>query len=523
MACVTTFVGMSRLSREKVVADLDADVVDDADEADGGEWAGPRTLARPTAFSSHTSAVRIAMPRDDGRGGAGAARSARRGGMPGSAADTIARRESADAASMAERMRDKVLAHLERSTQLSEHAASKATSANKQYTSVMGEIASGYDLEELPEATLAAATERCNEDPRCQGFSFAAAIPDTRRALRVVLKTSRIASPKPGHWSWIRPIQAEARTRVDPHAHVRGAAGGAAAGGGAAAAADGRRDVTLVTQTSVDRLWMLKKLCDVWPGPVSAAVFVVGNQMADASVELERSRCAKQGHVAYIQGRSSDHYPVNALRNKAREWVSTSHWLVTDVDLWPSDGTYDVLLRLLDEDWAKDARTAVVVPAFATRHKELKRMPSTLSGLARCIGKRECYAFKGYPGAIPAHHLTTNYPYWWHETTIKSRPVEAYKVPCFDTMVYEPYVMVPAAKSTPLFDERFTGAPRARREGVRAGALRRGGRARRRERAGLTTPLGRRARPPRRLRLRLRRTLPSFRRAPQRTTRVRQE
>lgn len=367
----------------------------------------------------------------------------------------------------AERMRNEIVKHFEKTAQLRPAGTQPSELSAPKYSHVTGEIARGYDLLVMHEATLSAGIERCTEDPRCQGLSFAAAVPDTKRALEIVLKTSRIASPHPGYWSWVKPISMglpEGRRKV-PRVAMIPPGGGFASGGSSALGSIGGElrprealDITIVTQTSMDRIWMLKKLCDLWDGPVSAAVFVVGNQMADATAEMERSMCARKGHVAYMQGKHSDNYPVNALRNKARQWVRTSHWLLTDIDLWPNEGAYGTLLRLLREPWAAQAKTAIVVPAFATRHHDVKRLPLQLEALAKCIGRRECYCFKGYPGAIPAHHLTTNYPYWWHQTTRPAGESSAYKVPCFDTIVWEPYTLLPNTKATPLFDERFNGA-----------------------------------------------------------------
>jgi hypothetical protein len=338
--------------------------------------------------------------------------------------------------SAAERLRDEIVKHLQTTSRVRPAAGVERKAAK--YSSASGEIARGYDLAVLRDTTLDAATERCSEDPHCQGLSFAAAIPATKRALEtIVLKASRIASPKSGYWSWLKPMPTGL-----PDALVDGSPA---------------LDITLVTQTSVERLWMLKKLCAAWDGPVSAAVYVTGNQLAIATAKIEGSACARRGHVAYVQGKPTEQYPINALRNKALQWLTTSHWLLTDVDLWPSQGARATLLCLLREPWAAAPKTAIVVPAFATRHHDIRRMPATLETLAKCIGKRECHSFKGYPGAIAAHHLTTNYPYWWHQTTQPAESARAYKVPCFDTMVWEPYTLVPNLKSTPLFDERFTG------------------------------------------------------------------
>ena len=40
--------------------------------------------------------------------------------------------------------------------------------------------------------------------------------------------------------------------------------------------------------------------------------------------------------VPYLD--TSDHYPINKLRNIAIERVATSHYLMTDIDLFPAGG-----------------------------------------------------------------------------------------------------------------------------------------------------------------------------------------
>ncbi|KAJ1636836.1 glycosyl-transferase for dystroglycan-domain-containing protein [Pavlovales sp. CCMP2436] len=316
------------------------------------------------------------------------------------------------------------------------------------------------DFAVLPKATpLVAAEARCSKDPLCQGLSFRAAVPDTR-TLEVVLKPSQIASPKAGHWSLAKPISASPAGTWAPRFPVRPArppARNASGGGGGAPAVVTRLDITLVTQTSVDRVWMLRHLCDIWGGPVSAAIYVTGD-LAGPTAEMKSSACAgKGGSTSFVQGSQSDQYPVNVLRNKAVQGVKTSHWMLIDVDLWPSDKAYATLRKAIQQSWALSPKTALIVPAFATRYRDPKQMPSTLKSLARCIGQRACYSFKGYPNAIPAHHLTTNYPHWWHQTFRPLGKAEVYKVPCFDTEVWEPYTLLPKAKTTPRFDERFDG------------------------------------------------------------------
>lgn len=48
---------------------------------------------------------------------------------------------------------------------------------------------------------------------------------------------------------------------------------------------------------------------------------------------------------------------------------------------------------------------------------------------------------------------STWYRRWW-KTAADDGP---YKVPCFDSIRYEPYVLVPRGGETPAFDEEFVG------------------------------------------------------------------
>ena len=50
-------------------------------------------------------------------------------------------------------------------------------------------------------------------------------------------------------------------------------------------------------------------------------------------------------------------------------------------------------------------------------------------------------------------HTSTWYRRWW-KTAADDGP---YKVPCFDSIRYEPYVLVPRGGETPAFDEEFVG------------------------------------------------------------------
>lgn len=56
-------------------------------------------------------------------------------------------------------------------------------------------------------------------------------------------------------------------------------------------------------------------------------------------------------------------YPYNKLRNIALSKITTSHFWVMDMDMWPCDGLYESLHQL-DSRFLNDDRLAVIVPSF---------------------------------------------------------------------------------------------------------------------------------------------------------------
>ena len=77
----------------------------------------------------------------------------------------------------------------------------------------------------------------------------------------------------------------------------------------------------------------------------------------------------------------SDDYPYNKLRNMAREKISTSHFWVMDMDMWPSSNLYDTLLNL-DRRYLEDENLAVIVPSF-----EYKKEDESCQDFEMCVSK----------------------------------------------------------------------------------------------------------------------------------------
>ena len=80
-------------------------------------------------------------------------------------------------------------------------------------------------------------------------------------------------------------------------------------------------------------------------------------------------------HLNYSEG----FYPINTMRNLAIESISTTHCLVADVDMFPSNGLESSIDQYAEE--LCDHRNLVVVPTF-----QYKEHPS----LKKCYKEGEC-------------------------------------------------------------------------------------------------------------------------------------
>ncbi|KAH8074178.1 hypothetical protein JL720_10734 [Aureococcus anophagefferens] len=192
--------------------------------------------------------------------------------------------------------------------------------------------------------------------------------------------------------------------------------------GGCSDATHTRLDVTLVTQCSVDRLWVVKKLCERWHGPLSLAV---GSAPDGEPVERLRGRArdymalCTERHVAVVVAPLRP-YPVNALRNRAWAMATTSHVLLLDVDFWPSVGARRRIvgaLRALPESGERRAlvlpaleltlqRSETKNPAKVLEQAEFERqIPSSKLGLLRCVAN-------GAEGGAPLRWKPTRASHW---------------------------------------------------------------------------------------------------------------
>jgi len=243
-------------------------------------------------------------------------------------------------------------------------------------------------------------------------------------------------------------------------------------------------DVTLITQLSFERLYMLQGQCDVWHGVISAAVHIALVNGKAVTVELNSNQDPQLTDMSEILQRFKEFhtfaenrglckldllliaqdvesvwlsglYPVNAMRNRALANARTDIVLLLDVDFWPSAELSEVVQRpgkyasLLA---AVESKNAIVLPAYETGDQgdigvEVAREV--------VIEGKDTAVTMFWDGRIKPFH-GDNYKQG-HRATDYKRWLEAdkpYRIRYEEG--YEPYVLV-SRKFVPWYDERFVG------------------------------------------------------------------
>ena len=70
--------------------------------------------------------------------------------------------------------------------------------------------------------------------------------------------------------------------------------------------------------------------------------------------------------ISYILQENPDIFPINLLRNKAIEQVKTTHFWLSDMDVWPSMRTYDTIMKL-PREWFMNEKNLGIVPVFQNK------------------------------------------------------------------------------------------------------------------------------------------------------------
>ncbi|KAL3808071.1 hypothetical protein ACHAXA_006624 [Cyclostephanos tholiformis] len=266
--------------------------------------------------------------------------------------------------------------------------------------------------------------------------------------------------------------------------------------------------VSLVIQCSLDRIWLLTETCARWSDPIVLVVYLPSETVlapSDRSKVIDSiagimAVCPQMTVLPHVHDNDGklalSTYPVNIMRNKGLDAVKTSHVLIMDVDLIPSaDLNQVVKANVIDQvttTTPSDGETdfpvsAIVVPAFERKldspctdtescrsylQNNSRFLPLLFNDLKECIQVKDCIVFQedmNWEG-----HHTTESKLWlekkWYDSSsdgVDGRKIRTIRrIKCFDSLRYEPYVVVPwcpSSKSsnprplTPYYDERFYG------------------------------------------------------------------
>ncbi|KAL7518174.1 hypothetical protein ACHAWX_003026 [Stephanocyclus meneghinianus] len=275
-------------------------------------------------------------------------------------------------------------------------------------------------------------------------------------------------------------------------------------------------NITLVIQCSMDRIWLLSETCARWPNPIVLVVYLPAARVSDPieqstivdSISEIMTSCPQMTVLTHVHDEGdekgdSSTYPVNLLRNKGLDAVTTSHILIMDVDLIPSSDLSHVIIdNLVDQitiynqtqpreknGGLRIPMQAIIVPAFERKieipcpdiescksymKNDPNFLPSLFYELKECVENEDCIVFQSDMN-WEGHH-TTDSEKWlnkqWYEvesaedksSSSKARRIRQIK--CFDSLRYEPYVVMPwcppsssetPRPMTPYYDERFYG------------------------------------------------------------------
>ena len=235
--------------------------------------------------------------------------------------------------------------------------------------------------------------------------------------------------------------------------------------------------VSLVSQGSIDRLWIMEETCKRWKDPIIVVLYIKGERNEDnyswKNTYDWKNSCPQLKIIPYYGGSEIDpgKYPVNKLRNIGLDALETYHYLMVDIDFVPSEQLGVSIHESFQH--VTGNRDAMVVPAFekwdmryheATDqyhqifHEDPNFIPSIFDELKKCMNaardQPRCYVFQRIFN--PPGHETTKSEEWLEKKwMVNGKPRSIH---CFEGDRYEPYVLLRwCSGSTPYYDERFEG------------------------------------------------------------------
>eukprot|EP01132_Coremiostelium_polycephalum_P006742 gene6742-8359_t len=206
--------------------------------------------------------------------------------------------------------------------------------------------------------------------------------------------------------------------------------------------------VTIVTQTTVDRLYKVAMMTDRWRGPVSTAVYIKNPEK-----DLERLQTIIDINPSLMEYSdfhlffaNNTRYPVNNLRNLAIKNARTDYVFIMDADFIPPAGLHDYLVSYIEHpDYSKpDEKHAFIVPSFSSS-EDPNSIPDDKETFVEMVSKQ--LIKPSNLDVCPKCHTPTNFTRWM---TSDEPYFAEYR------WVYEPYLVYNKSKNE-LFEERLKG------------------------------------------------------------------
>lgn len=138
--------------------------------------------------------------------------------------------------------------------------------------------------------------------------------------------------------------------------------------------------------------------------PISIALYLPKDDWETYKDTTQKMGIDNRITISLHMQTQADLYPINLLRNIAIKNVQTTHFFMTDMDMWPSYNLYDVL-RELPTYILEDDLFAGIIPAFEVTKpdcnsipdcvdKVLDLLPPDKPALIDCIKSQKCFLYR---------------------------------------------------------------------------------------------------------------------------------
>eukprot|EP01132_Coremiostelium_polycephalum_P005757 gene5757-7164_t len=208
--------------------------------------------------------------------------------------------------------------------------------------------------------------------------------------------------------------------------------------------------ISIVTQTTVDRLYKVAKMAERWRGPISTAVYITNPEVDIDKMKnmIDVNPILKEFADIHLFYANHTRYPVNNLRNFAIQSARTDYVFIMDADFVTPTGLHDYLVSWIEHpnyNTDPEIKHAFVVPSFST-WSDPDTIPNDKEGLLKKMVEDQTIKPSNLEVCMKCH-TPTNYPRWMIAT-------EPYYVDYH--WVYEPYLVYNRSRNE-LFDERLKG------------------------------------------------------------------